>query len=108
MKSSTILLLTTLGTACISAADWRQDVGWDQLQEWASQEGITLPNADALTLGMVEATTTVNNNDGYAPDPANAQLSDETIVDISQSPSTVFSGHATGVASHFFGNALGS
>lgn len=98
MKSTLSALLLSL-MPCLVSADWRTDIGWDELQEWASLNSMTLPDTSGLAVGMSEAGTTA-----YAPDFNDIQLSDESIIDVT-GESIIPSSHATGVASQFFGNS---
>lgn len=91
--------------ACGVSADWRVTVGWDELQDWAEIQEHSLPSAESLTIGIVEAAIASNNQETkYMPNPSSSQLSDETIVDATGTNGSEYSGHATGVASKFFGN----
>lgn len=102
MKALRPLLIFILASSAVHA-DWRTDIGWDNLQEWALINNVTLPDTSTVPVGMTESPFGENNTI-YAPDATNAQLSDVTITEVS-GDSLSPSGHATGVASTFFGNS---
>jgi len=83
-------------------ADWRTDIGWNELQEWSTLNSVTLPDTSSVHIGMTEAGTT-----SYAPDTANSQFTDGTLTITDVTGASISpSGHATSVASRFFGNTL--
>lgn len=84
-------------------ADWRTDIGWDELGTWTSLNGVDLPDTSTVFVGMTEAEQGADNLSIYSPDPNDAQISDVTINDPYGLTDT-FSGHATGIAKLFFGN----
>jgi len=100
-------------------ADWKADVGWNNLEEWASPNinNINLPTTETTFAGMVEAEQGPDNLSIYSPDPGDAQfkdgygVSDVTINDVygenhyDQTNPETYSGHATGIARLFFGNS---
>ncbi|WP_018969320.1 hypothetical protein [Rubritalea marina] len=103
--TQTCISLVVSLTSSVVLADWRDDVGWDELQEWANLRGVTLPVRDDLTVGMVESSTYVDSVETtYMPDPQNGNFSDETIVDVPGTNGAGYSGHASTVARYFFGN----
>jgi len=109
MKHITSALLLFLVPSLV-CADWKADVGWNDLQEWASLNGITLPTTETVFAGMVEAEQGSNNLSVYSPDPENAQFKDISgVIDVSindiHDETVTYSGHATGVAKLFFGNS---
>ncbi|MFC5049590.1 hypothetical protein ACFPK9_03020 [Rubritalea spongiae] len=107
------LFFSALPLVCsnIAYADWRDDISWEELQEWATLNSVTLPTSTALTVGISEAQTRKETypgsgvyDYGYAPDPSYSQFSDESITDVSNIPMDIYSSHANGTASYFFGN----
>jgi hypothetical protein len=111
MRKPLSFALIPLMSAGTALADWRDDIGWSDLQEWATLDSISIPASTSLAVGMSEAVTTVKVSEdpdvfeqGYAPDPSNSQFSDESITDVSAIPMDRYSGHANGTAIRFFGN----
>ncbi|MGJ8672526.1 hypothetical protein [Rubritalea sp.] len=105
MSRSFFFTILPLILTDVALADWRDDIYWSEFQEWASVNDVTIPTSTELTIGIVEAIS----GGGYVPSTTNAQLSDETINDISQVEVTSStSSHATGVARHYFGNTSGT
>lgn len=89
-------LILALGLGVIAAsADWRDEIGLARLQLLASEE---IPNAPLEGLSQVEAEEAGTN---YKPDTANLIFTGKTFTD--QSGISGVSGHATTVASFFYG-----
>jgi hypothetical protein len=84
------------GLMSASLADWKDDVGFTQLQ---NEVGAGLESGAGVRVSMSEAF--VGNN--YLFDFSSSQFSGKTLTDGSNIASGI-SGHANGVASRFFGN----
>ncbi|MFC4995294.1 hypothetical protein [Rubritalea tangerina] len=96
----TLLLTIPLFTA---SANWRNEVGWSDLQTWTQEEGVILPVTNTVFAGMVEAENGSDKLSIYAPNPSESEFNDITINDV-YGETLTYSGHATGVAKRFFGN----
>ena len=98
MKYLTPITLLTLVPAIVSA-DWRLDVGWYDLQEWAEINEVTLPATSSVVVGQAEAGT------NYMINTSSSQFSDITkIINVTNASSGI-SSHANTVGSLFFGNS---
>lgn len=93
---STILLTLVPAMVC---ADWRTDIGWNDLQEWAEINEVSLPDTSSVVVGQAEA------GDSYMINTSSSQFSDiTTIINVTNSSSGI-SSHANTVGSLFFGNS---
>jgi len=93
----------------VAYAGYKEDIGFTALQ---AELGATVPDGSGLVMvTQCEAESLIDHEaDGrtdkvpvWMPDPANREFSGKKIVDKSGSP-PVYSGHATGVGSRFYGN----
>ena len=99
MHKPLILISSLILTSASIHADWRDDADFPQLQEYA---GTALPDGDGLTVAMTEAATSAGN---FLPNAESSVLSNTSIVNIDNDPVTGTSGHATNVASRFYGSS---
>ena len=76
----------------IVAADYRSDIGHTRLQQ---ELGITTPDGTGIRVTQVGGSDKVNGQDGWFPDPANAEFGGKTISNASGAPSGLDSSHAT-------------
>lgn len=97
-----IFLVMWLAASCHSQASLNDDVGYTQLQ---TELGTALPSG-AVRVFQIEADSPADSNQWIA-DSSDPQFSGKTISDLSSSvaASSGTSGHATGVARRFYGNA---
>jgi hypothetical protein len=101
-------LLSLLSIASIAFAGYKEDIGFTALQAElgaATPDGSSLPlvtQCEAESLIDHEADGRTDKVPVWMPDPANREFSGKKIVDKSGSP-PVYSGHATGVGSRFYG-----
>ncbi len=100
-RRAAALILAMLSSAAYS--DYREDVGYFRLQ---GEFGALLPDGSGVAVTQVEAAVGASASDAGAwmPDVNAAQFSGKTIVDRSVPPSNGISGHATGVATLFYGS----
>jgi hypothetical protein len=82
-------------------ADWKDEIGFTRLQALA---GASLPTAPSSGLTQVEASTTEAPVYTFLPDSSNPALSGKTIINKSFALGSGISGHATHVATNFYGN----
>ena len=82
-------------------AGWKDDVGYTRL---VTDLGGKTPDGQDVAVAQVEAAVEVEGTPTWFPDETNPEFDGKTLVDMSQAPSGVYSGHATSVARLFFGN----
>ena len=92
MKKTVSCLVLSLSFSSVYA-DYREDIGYHLLKD---ELGATIPTGKKVMVTQVEAAS----NGAWMPDPDKAGSSDKTII----GGAPVFSQHATGVASLFYGN----
>ena len=92
-------------------ASYQDNIGYSMLQ---AELGSSLPSGSGVNVSLVEAATSWVDHDAnpetynvpvYLPDPANSQFSGKTLNIMSGSESGLYSSHATGTGSLFFGNS---
>ena len=96
MKTLYLISTSLLLTLYPASADWRTDIGWDELQRYANDFQFSLPTGAGVYLESAEA------GSSYMPDSANAAFTNITIDNISNTSSGI-SGHATAVSRIFYG-----
>jgi len=93
----TILPLISVCFAGIAAADWKDEIGFTQLE---TELGMSTPTGDGVGVSQVEAGTDTN----YMPNTASSQFTGKTFVDATGTQGASSFSHATNVANVFFGN----
>ena len=92
-------------------AGYKDNTGYSLLQK---ELGVSIPDGSGVNVSLVEAATSWVDHDNnaetpkvpvYLPNPANYQFSDKTLNVMSGSESELYSSHATGSGSLFFGNS---
>ncbi len=85
-------------------ADYKQDVGYSQLQ---ATLGTSIPNGNGIAVTQVEAAigASTNNVGAWMLNASLSEFSGKIITDLSIPTSNAISGHATGVGSLFYGNS---
>ena len=92
------LAVQVAGTTC---ASWKDDVGYTRL---VTDLGGQTPDGRDVAVAQVEAAVEVDSTPTWFPDETNPEFDGKTLVDMSQAPLGIYSGHATSVARLFFGN----
>jgi hypothetical protein len=118
MNSITIKYISifVLAVYCTAIhADLKTDIGYRDLQAELNAQGKALPDGGGVQVLMAEAcgNSVDDDNDpetppiclAWLPHISNSQFQDKTLNDLSFSSPGFFSGHATTVASLFFGNS---
>jgi hypothetical protein len=93
---SSLAMMLVLATPTIGFADELDDIGFRSLQE---RLGASAPSGAGVVLGQVEVP-----NPGYGPNQSNPEFAGVTFVEQSGAAGT--SGHATTVATRYFGQTL--
>jgi len=105
--ASALLVLFTYGSTAF--AGYKEDIGFTALQ---GELGTAIPDGSSIRLVMQCEAESLIDNDGdertvkipvWMPDPENSEFAGKKIFDKSGSP-PLYSGHATGVGLHFYGN----
>ena len=83
-------------------ADYRDDIGYTLL---VSELGSEVPNGAGVRVAHIEAASRVDDNPpAWMPNRSNPQFIGKTLTNKSFATPGIFSGHATGTGSHFYGN----
>ena len=95
-----VILLSGVGLAIPSHADWMEDIGFLELQVLL---GAGTPDGSGVDVSLVEANTSTAPDFHYLPNASDPEFTSITITDQS-GLSTAPSGHATSVGRLLFGN----
>ncbi len=104
------LIVLALISAPLVRADYRDDIGHTALVEELGVRGLSVPTGAGIVVTQVEAREdtdrdgTIETNEGYAPNPADAQFGSVTLNDVSNLGKDP-SGHATTVGRNLYGSA---
>ncbi|NOQ77741.1 MAG: hypothetical protein GQ475_08145 [Methylococcaceae bacterium] len=98
-----IFFLTLVAFSSQAYADYRDDIGYTQLQ---TALGVAIPNGNGVAVTQVEAAIGATNTNvgAWIPDVSATQFSSKSILDQSLPVSNGISSHATGVGGLFYGN----
>ncbi|MBL8199876.1 MAG: hypothetical protein JNK40_02800 [Chromatiales bacterium] len=95
--------MAACGLALVSAgslADYRADVGYTRLQQ---ELGGALPDGAGVVVSQIEGVQSVYGQDAWMPDITDGEFAGKTILNVSNATAGLYSGHATGVATDFYG-----
>ena len=97
--SSRLCVFTLLFMPLAAHATVQDDIGYTALSNLL---GTSTPDGSGVQVTQVEAPV---GSGSWSPDISNAQFTGKTITDLSVPTSPSSSGHATGVATRFYGNS---